>query len=394
MDIPTANGVEYDPLQFYDDPYPIYRQLRETAPLYRNPERGIWVLSRYADVQAAARDWETFINGRGVDLDIEDFTLGPGDLLDMDPPRHNELRRILHDTFTPKSVKGLEPVISAKVDELLDALIERGHGDFALEFASRLPFTVICELWGVPKEDHPLLESWFLRMVERIPGETAIQDDVWVAANEMKEYIDEAVRERRSRPRGDLLSTIAQAVAAGLMSEQEVVGMTRILLLAGVHTTETLIANSLYLLAPMPEARRTLAEDPSLIPAAVEELLRYESPVQWLARATTRDVELHGKVITHGERVVLLWASANRDDRHFHEPDTLDLRRSPNNHMAFGNGIHFCIGGQLARLESRIAFQALFARIPEYHITGPIERMFTRQERAISKLPVELVGAT
>ena len=175
--ISGGTAVSYDPLTFYEDPHPIYRDLRDAAPVYRNDERDLWVLSRYADVQAAGRDWETFANGRGVDIDVEDFTFGPGDLLNMDPPRHDELRRILRGTFTPRSVKALEPAIRQKVDELLDALIERGGGDFAHDFARRLPFTVICELWGVPSSDHGLLEDWFVRMVERDPGEMAVQDD-------------------------------------------------------------------------------------------------------------------------------------------------------------------------------------------------------------------------
>ena len=384
--------VEFDPLKYYEDPYPIYRELRETSPVYHNAERDLWVLSRYTDVQTAARDYKTFVNGHGVDVDREDFSFGSGDFLDMDPPRHDELRRILNDTFTPAALKVLEPEVATRVNQLLDPLIERGYGDFARDFAHRLPFSIIMKLWGVPEKDHQMLENWFTRMVERIPGEPT-QKDVWVAGEEMRDYVDEAVRERRNSPRGDLLGTIARAVSDGRMTEGEVTGMTRILLVAGIHTTETLIANSLYLPASMPSERRALADEPSLIPVAVEELLRYESPVQWLARMTTRDVELHDKVIPQGKRVVLLWASANRDGRQFRNPDLLDLRRTPNIHMAFGQGIHFCIGGPLARLEARIAFQILFNRIADYRVAGPIERMFTRQERGISKFPVEL-GST
>jgi cytochrome P450 len=381
--------VHYDPLVFDDDPYPTYARLRDEAPVYYNADRDLWVLSRYHDVLAAGQDWQALSNARGVDLDIDDFSFGPGDLLDMDPPRHDQLRRVLRDTFTPKNVKALEPVITTMVDQLLDPLCERGYGDFAREFAHRLPFRVICALWGVPLADHSLIEDWFARMVTRDPGQVAVQNDVWVAGEEMRSYVSEAIAERRRRPRGDLLGVIAEAVADGRMSEAEIDGMTRILLVAGVHTTETLIANSLYLLASRPDERRELAEDPSLLPTAIEELLRYESPVQWLARATTADVEYHGQVIPAGQRVVLLWAAANRDERQFPHADELDLRRSPNNHMAFGRGIHFCIGAPLARLESRIAFAALFKRIPEYEVTGPIDRMFTRNERGINQLPVE-----
>ena len=192
--------VEFDPLKYYEDPYPIYRELREIAPVYYNAERDLWVLSRYSDVQAAARDYKTFANGHGVDVDREDFSFGPGDFLDMDPPRHDELRRILNDIFTPSTLRVLEPEIATKVNQLLDPLIERGYGDFAREFAHRLPFSIIMKLWGVPEKDHQMLENWFVRMVERIPGEPT-QNDVWVAGEEMRAYVNEAVRERRNSPR-------------------------------------------------------------------------------------------------------------------------------------------------------------------------------------------------
>src|SRR3982075_280399 len=161
-----------------------------------------------------------------------------------------------------KRERALEPLIVSKVDELLDPIIERGHGDFATEFAHRLPFFVVCELFGIPREDHGLFEDWFVRMVVRDPGKMAVQDDVWVAGEEMRVYLDEAVRKRRGQPRGDLLSSIAEAVSDGRMTAEEVVGMTRILLVAGVHTTETLIANSIHLLAPLPDERRALGQDP------------------------------------------------------------------------------------------------------------------------------------
>jgi cytochrome P450 len=384
--------ITYDPLEFYDDPYPLYRRLRDSAPVYHSEKWRLWVLSRYADVQAAARDWHTFTSARGVDLDSDgDFSHGPGDLLSMDPPRHDELRKVLHRSFSANAAKQLETMIASEVEQLLDPLIARGHGDFAREFARSLPFSVICGLWGLPRDDHQLVEGWFERMLVREPGQMSVPEDVWIAREEMRAYLVNAVRERRLRPQDDLLSTIAAAVSDGRMTEDEVVGMTRILLIAGIHTTEVLIANSLLLLAEMPAARRALAEDPQRIPIAIEELLRYEPPVQWLARATTKAVELHGCVIPAGERVVLQWGAANRDERRFDTPDRIDLSRKPNTHMAFGSGIHFCLGAHLARLEGRIALQAFFTRIPEYRIAGPIERLHTHQERGISRLPLEIV---
>jgi cytochrome P450 len=377
----------YDPLSFYDDPYPLYQRLRDEAPLYRNEEREVWVLSRYGDVQAAARDWRGLISGRGVDIDVEDYSMGPGDVLNMDPPRHNELRRILHQDFTPKRIATLEPFVRSCVVQLLDVMVEEGRGDLAQQFAQRLPLTVICALWGLPPGDHKMIEDWFVRIVERIPGEVAVQKDVWTASEELRTYIAAAVDERRKTPREDLLSTVARALEDGRMDDEEVSGMTQILLVAGIHTTSTFIANSLLLLAPLPDERRALAESSELIPVAIEELLRYETPVQWLARRSANDMRLHDRVIKAGDRVILLWASANRDERRFANPDVLDLRRAPEHHVAFGEGIHHCIGAPLARMESRIAFEEFFRRVPDYEITGPIERMFTRQERGLASLP-------
>lgn len=388
----VRGAFTYDPLRFYEDPYPLYRHLRDQAPLFRNEERELWVLSRYGDIQAVARDWERFVSRRGVDIDVDDYTLGPGDFLDMDPPRHDELRRILHRDFTPRRISSLEPFVRASVIQLLDILVEEGGGDLAQQFAQRLPLTVICELWGIPLDDHKLIENWFVRMVERIPEKVAVQDDVWLAAEEMRGYIDAAIVERRRSPRDDLLSTMALALNAGRMRPEEVDGMTRILLVAGIHTTSTFISNSLLLLEPLPGERQEMAHSPELIPVAIEELLRYETPVQWLARTAASDVEMHDTVIAAGDRLILLWASANRDERRIADPDVLNLRRSAVHHMALGEGIHHCIGAPLARMESRIAFEEFFRRVPEYEVAGPIERMFTRQERGVASLPVRLLA--
>jgi hypothetical protein len=208
----------------------------------------------------------------------------------------------------------------------------------------------------------------------------------------MRGYIDAAIVERRRSPRDDLLSTMALALNAGRMRPEEVDGMTRILLVAGIHTTSTFISNSLLLLEPLPGERQEMAHSPELIPVAIEELLRYETPVQWLARTAASDVEMHDTVIAAGDRLILLWASANRDERRIADPDVLNLRRSAVHHMALGEGIHHCIGAPLARMESRIAFEEFFRRVPEYEVAGPIERMFTRQERGVASLPVRLLA--
>jgi len=383
--------VEYDPFLFYEDPYPIYRGLRDEAPVYLVPERRLWVLSRFDDVQRAGRDWRTFSSAEGVDID--DSRLGPGSFLDADPPRHDELRKLLHADFSPAALRRLEPLIAAKVDALVSALLERGSVDLVDELARRLPVSVVCDLLGAPAEDHPQLEAWYAGMLHREPGRPEVTETAERATREMRDYIVAAVTGRMAAPRDDLFSTIAAAHSEGRLTMEEVDGMCRLLLLAGVHTTSSLIANTLMLLEDRPGDRRALGADPARIPTAVEELLRFLAPVQSGARVTTAEVELHGTVILRGERVLLLWASANRDERRYPDPDALDLGRTPLRNVAFGEGIHFCLGAPLARLESRIAFEALFTRIPEYEIVGPVERHFTFLERGIARLPAVVQGS-
>jgi len=383
--------VEYDPFLFYEDPYPVYRRLRDEAPVYLNRRRSIWVLSRFDDVQRAGRDWRTFSSAEGVDID--DSRLGPGSFLDADPPRHDELRKILHADFAPASLGRLEPLIAAKVDTLVGSLLERGQVDLVRELARRLPVSVVCDLLGAPAEDHPQLERWYADMLYREPGRSDVPAIAEHATREIRAYIVDAVTERMRSPRGDLLSTIAAAHGEGRLSMDEVDGMCRLLLLAGVHTTSSLIANALMLLEDRPDDRRALGADPARIPDAIEELLRHLAPVQSGARVTTGEVEIHGVSVPRGERVLLLWASANRDERRFPDPDVLDLERRPLRNVAFGEGIHFCLGAPLARLEARIAFEALFTRIPEYEIVGPVERHFTFLERGIARLPAVVQGS-
>ncbi len=384
-------GLSYDPLAFYDDPYPLYRQLRDHAPVYQNSRRGVYVLSRYADVLDAARDHATFSSARGAD--VVDFSFGPGDFLDSDPPRHDQLRQVLRQDFLPRRIKLLEEEIRQTAGGLVDVLIERGHGDFARELAQRLPLRVLCRMLGFPDEDLGLLEDWFVRIIHRRPDQSHVPEDVATASAQLEPYVAAAVAERAKDPRDDILSTLACAIAAGRLEPTEIFGLTRLLLVAGVHTTSTLLANALLHLRGRPADRQLLAASPELIPVAIEELLRFDAPVQWLGRLTTREVDIHSERIPARQRVVLLWASANRDERRFANPDTLDLTRPADHHVAFGQGIHCCIGAPLARLEARIALEIVLRRVRSYEITGPVERLFTHSERGIASLPVRIEAA-
>ena len=342
------------------------------------------MLSRYADVQSAARAHATFTSARGTDL--FDYSLGPGDFLDLDPPRHDELRRIARPAFLQSKLTSLHGQVRQAVDELVTNLVERGGGDFARDFAQRLPLRIMCELFGVPASDRPLIDAWFDRMAAKPPGEAQIYDEETRAGEELEAYVLAAVSERRNSATADLFGVLAQAHHDGRITDAEIGGMARLLLVAGVHTTSTLLSHALLLLEDRPEDRARLATVPESGPAAIEELLRFTSPVQWLGRLAAVDTVVERVPIPAGARVVLLWASANRDPRRFPAPDTLHLARDPGHHLAFGEGIHFCIGAPLARLEARVALETLFQRIERYEC-GPATPLYTHNERGIAAPP-------
>jgi hypothetical protein len=243
--------------------------------------------------------------------------------------------------------------------------------------------------FGFPEEDHPQLLTWFGDMLERDPGERALPDRALAGRDRMRAYMHAAAAERRATPREDLMSFLVNANEAGEISADEVLGSSMLLFVAGITTTSGLISNSLLHLGRFPDQLALVRDDPSVMPAAIEELLRYDAPIQALARTATRDVEAHDAVIPEGARVALVWASANRDERRWPDPDRLDVTRDPQRHVSFGEGIHHCLGAPLARLEARVVFEELFRRIPEYTVSGPIVRIKTPTDRGLESLPVE-----
>jgi cytochrome P450 len=386
--------VLWDTLVPLDDPYPLYRRLRDEAPVYHDVRRDMWVLSRFDDVHAAAKDWETFSSSAGgTGNDVDDtyqLFLPAGDLPAADPPLHTRLRGALRMAFSPSSLRvRFEPAVRVKVSELIDAFDGTGHADFAMDLARPLPGSTMFTWFGFPEDDHPMLLGWFGEMLDRVTGQRALPPGAVAARDRMREYIKDEARGRRTRPRDDLVSFLVQAEEAGQISADELLGASLLLFIAGITTTSGLISNSLLHLATFPRQRKLMRRAPLIIPPAIEELLRYDAPIQALARTTTRDVELHRRVIPAGARVVLVWGSANRDERRWPDPDTLDIRRDPQRHVSFGEGIHHCLGAPLARLEAKIAFEELFRRIPDYAVAGPILRVPTPTDRALESLPVE-----
>lgn len=389
----TGQPLEWNMLLPLDDPYPLYRRLRDEAPVFHNTDIDVWALTRFDDVRTAASDWETFstsASGTGNDLDdTYQLFLPAGDLAGNDPPIHTRLRGALRSAFSPSALRvRFEPAVREQAARRIGAFAGAGHADLAADLARPIPGSVMFTWFGFPEDDHQQLLAWFGAMLERDAGRRELPPVALAARDHVRAYVLETARQRRFRPSDDLITFLVAAVDAGELLEDELLGASLLLFVAGITTTSGLISNSLLHLAEFPEQRARLAADPSLLPSAIEELVRYDAPIQALIRATTRDVELHRTVIPAGSRVALVWASANRDERHLADPDVLDVTRPPQRHLSFGEGIHHCLGAPLARLEARIVFEEVLRRIPDYEIAGPIVRIKTPTDRSLERLPV------
>src|SRR6478752_380299 len=382
----------FDP-QIIVDPYPVYRELRDDAPVYWSAEASSWVLSRYDDVSAALADPATYSSASGI------YPTPPGvEMTEMflpmvvmsDPPRHTQLRQLVSRGFTPRRIAALETTVHTVVRELLAQIPAVGTWDFVAGFSGPLPAIVIADMLGVPRDDQDRFRAWSTTLVQSNPIRGEIGTGVDAAAA-LYDYFASFLADRRAHPRDDLMTALVQAEVEGeRLSEEELLGFCFLLLVAGHETTTNLLSNAVALLADHPEIREQLKADPDLVPLAVEELLRYDSPVQGIGRTLTREVELYGQQMKPGDSVLLLFGSANRDDRAFPDAEVFDIYRRPEPHVALGRGIHFCLGAALARLETRIALDALLDS-PEFGWDADLaggERLRSGPIRGFASLPM------
>jgi len=370
--------VELNPFshQFHEDPYPTYRWLRDHAPLYRNESLNFWALSRYRDVYDASLAWDVYSSAEGTTLERTDprlFEARPM-IIFLDPPRHDRLRKLVSRAFTPRRVADMEPFIRGAVSRLLDRVAREGGGDFVRDVSMPLPMEVIFTLLGVPEGDRRQVREWMDLSLERDPDTPVVPERAMVAMMSMMQYWPDFVDGLRRKPDQGLVSALLVAEVEGddgtssRLTDGEVIGFCNLIGAAGNETVTKLLANACVLFARHAEQYRTILDHPGAIPDAVEETLRFTSPSQYQGRVTTRDVEWYGQTVPKGARVLLLTGSANRDEREFPDPDRFDVGRRPEQHLALGQGVHFCLGASLARLESRVTIEEFAKRFPRYTV--------------------------
>jgi len=368
------------------EPQPMYKFLRESTPVFRSPQAV--VLSRLSDIEMALKRTDLFSsNMDAVDLG----NLRPLIPLQVDPPEHAKYRRILDPLFTPREMARREPMVTALVNEMIDLFADRGECDFHAEFAVPLPCTVFLRLLGLPLEDLDTLLIWKDGVI-RPEGAGAPQQHRRAAApvaRQIYDYFERAIDDHLANPREDVLSALIVAGIEGRpLSREELLDICFLFLIAGLDTvTDSLDCFFVYL-ARHPEQRWLLIEQPDVLPSAIEELLRWETPVPGVARVAMHDVDLAGCPVSKGERVSPLLGAANTDPAEFRDPDVVDFRRNPNRHRAFGGGPHRCLGSHLARMELRVALREFHRRIPDYEIPPGVELSYTRALRSVDTLPL------
>jgi cytochrome P450 len=392
----SDSDVYYDPYDFVidADPHPVWRRLRDEAPLYYNEKYDFFALSRFDDVEPALVDWDTYRSGKGSILELikADIEIPPGIVLFEDPPIHDVHRGLLSRVFTPRKMNAIEPKVREFCARSLDPLVEGGGFDFIADLGAQMPMRTIGYLLGIPEEDQESIRD---RLDEGLRLEDGAPPDARRAQGNGGDIFAEYLDWRVDHPSDDLMTEMLtrefedETGTRRRLTREEILTYVNLIAGAGNETTTRLIGWTGKILAEHPDQRREIVEDRSLIPNAIEELLRYEAPSPVQSRYVARDVELYGHTVPEGSVMVMLNGSANRDDRRFPDGDRFDIHRDIGHHLSFGYGLHFCLGAALARLEGRVALDEVLERFPEWGVDWDNAKMArTSTVRGWESLPV------
>jgi len=393
----TATEIYYDPYDFEidADPYPVWKRMRDEAPLYYNEKYDFYALSRFDDVDRCSVDWRTYISGKGSVLEMikMGIEVPPGSILFEDPPAHDVHRGLMSRVFTPRKMNAIEPKVREFCARSLDPLVGSGGFDFIADLGAQMPMRTIGMLLGIPDEDQEAIRDQIDEGLRLKEGEMPQRDatDMVTSGGNFEEYIEW----RSSHPSDDLMTELLNVEfedefgVTRKLTRQEVLSYVGLLAAAGNETTTRLIGWTGKVLADHPDQRKALVDDPTLIPGAIEELLRYEAPSPVQARYVTADVEHYGQTVAEGNVILLLTAAANRDERRFPDADRFDVRRKIDRHLTFGYGIHHCLGSALARLEGRVALDEVLKRFSTWEVDWDnAVQARTSTVRGWEKLPV------
>ena len=393
----TEAGPYWDP--YHADlqvaPYEAWRRLRDEAPVYHNERFGFWALSRFDVVLAASLDPEAFSSALGITLDTIGEPAPFPIMIMMDPPLHDSFRKVVSRAYTPRRIAELEVRIQELCAKYLDPFIGETGFDFVRDFGMRLPVMVISTLLGFPEEDHDQLREWSDLALHREEGKEGPTPEAQEAMGLTINYYMAQIEQRRRQPRDDMITALVEADLVPpegevrKLDDLEVMGMLALISNAGNETVARMLGWAALVLDEYADTRREMVEDPSIIPAAVDELLRYEAPSPIQGRYVTRDIELHGTVIPKGAKLALLTGSAGRDERKYPNPDTYNIHRSADRHVSLGYGAHFCLGAALARMEGKVALTEVLRRFPTWEVDrSAVAYVATNTVRGPSSVPV------
>jgi cytochrome P450 len=384
-----------DPATFAEGfPHDAFRRLRRESPVHwqardHDGGRGFWIVSRYEDVKHVSKNPRLFCSERGTNIRDPQGMQGGRMMLMMDPPDHGRYRRLVSAGFTPRRIEALESHIAGIVDTVIDNVAGKGECDFVTDVAAELPLRVIAEFLGVPEGDRHKIFDWSNRLIGFEDPEFMKDAANLTAAIEMYGYADRLAEDRLRDPQDDITTLLLNAEVEGeKLSRPEFSAFFLLLAVAGNETTRNLISHGMRLLIEYPEARERLLADRTLLPSAIEEMLRFSPPVMYFRRTATQDTEIAGVPIASGDKVTVWYPSANRDEAVFEQPDAFDIARDPNDHLAFGVGEHFCLGSHLARLEIRVMFERLLERLPDIRPNGPVRYLRSHFINGVKSMPV------